>query len=63
MVKPKVWNVTKLNYSIKINDKDIYLNKDVLYAVYYTVGAYALCKSMGVSDEELDKYFDNIESY
>ena len=38
---------------IKINGNDIYLNKDVLYAVYYTVAAYAVCKSIGVTDEEI----------
>ena len=52
------YDVTDVNFkkhSIKINDKDIYLNKDVLYAVYYTVAAYALCKSIEVTDSELDK--------
>lgn len=41
------------NHSIKINGNDIYLNKDVLYAVYYTVASYALCNSIGVSDDAL----------
>ena len=52
------YEVTKVdfkNHSIKINGKDIYLDKDVLYAVYYTVAAYALCKSIGLRDEDLDK--------
>ena len=31
------------------------MNKDVLYAVYYTVAAYAVCKSIGTTDDELDK--------
>ena len=39
--------------SMKVNGLDLYLNKDVLYAVYYTVAAFALCKSIGVSDEAI----------
>ena len=46
-------------HSIKINGNDIYLNKDVLYAVYYTVAAYAICRSMGVSDEDILKAINN----
>lgn len=40
---------------IKINDEEIYLNKDVLYAVYYTVAAYALCKNIGLTNKQLVK--------
>lgn len=52
------YDVKKVDFqkhSIKINNQDIYLNKDVLYAVYYTVAAYALCKEIGLSDNELKK--------
>lgn len=52
------YEVKDINYDkhqIKINDYDVYLNKDVLYAVYYTVAAYALCKDIGLSDENILK--------
>lgn len=49
----EVTNVDFKKHCIKINSNEIYLNKDVLYAVYYTVAAYALCSSIGVSDEGL----------
>ncbi len=39
------------NSSIKINGKDIYISKDVLYAVYYTLAAYAVCSSIGVKED------------
>ncbi len=42
-------------HSFKINGQSIYLNKDVLYAVYYTVAAYAIAKSMGIEDEVIIK--------
>ena len=51
----EVKDVDFLKHRIKINDEDIYLNKDVLYAVYYTVSAYALCNYIGVSKEDLKK--------
>ncbi len=43
------------DHKMKINGEDVYLNKDVLYAAYYTVGAYATCKSIGLSDEGIIK--------
>lgn len=49
----EVTDVDFKKHSIKINGNNIYLNKDVLYAVYYTVAAYALCKLIGLSDEDL----------
>lgn len=48
-------NVNYKKNSMKINNLDIYLNKDVLYAVYYTVAAFALCRSIDVSEEDLLK--------
>lgn len=39
------------NNSIKINGNDIYINKDVLYAVYYTTAAYALCSTLGIDEK------------
>ena len=40
--------------SLKINNRDFKINKNILYAVYNTLGAYALCKTIGISDEILD---------
>ncbi len=40
-------------HNIKINKKNIFLNKGVIYAVYNTVGAYALCKNIGLDDKVL----------
>ncbi len=48
-------NVNFTKHSIKINGNDIYLNKDVLYAAYYTVAAYAITKSIGLKDEDIIK--------
>lgn len=50
------FEVTDVNYDkhmIKINGNNIYLNKDVLYAVYYTVAAYSLCRDIGLHDEKI----------
>lgn len=54
-VEYEVKDINYAKHQIKINDYDVYLNKDVLYAVYYTVAAYALCKDIGLSDENILK--------
>lgn len=36
-----------------VNDTLVHLNKDIFFAVYYTLAAYALCKTLGVSDDKL----------
>lgn len=41
--------------SLKINGKPFKINKNILYASYNTIGAYALCKSIGISDKVLNK--------
>lgn len=38
---------------MKINDIDIFLNQDVLYAAYYTIAAYSVCSSLNISDEKI----------
>lgn len=43
---------------ITINGQKIYLNKNVLFAVYYTVAAYALCSEIGITKEQLNKSFN-----
>ena len=48
---------TNLNLNektIKINNKTFRINKNILYAAYNTLGAYSLCKTIGISDEILD---------
>ncbi len=51
----EVTNVDFSKHSIKINNNDIYLNKDVLYAVYYTAASYAICRSIGLTDKDIEK--------
>ena len=51
-----MYDATDIDYGknvIKINGKDIYLNKGVLYAVYSTICAYSIARSVGLSDEQI----------
>jgi UDP-N-acetylmuramyl tripeptide synthase len=41
--------------SVKVNGKKYHLTKDALYAVYFTAAAISLCKTIGISDEQLDQ--------
>lgn len=53
-----MYEVTNINYSkntMKINGKDAYLNKGVLYSVYATLCAYSIARSVGLSDDEILK--------
>lgn len=38
-----------------INKGIVHLNKNVFFAVYYTLAAYALCKSMGLTNKQIQK--------
>lgn len=38
---------------MKINGNLVHLNKDVFFAAYYTIAAYALCKEIGLTDEQI----------
>lgn len=52
------FNVTDVNYqnhTMKINNKQIHLNKDALYAVYYTVAAFALCATLNIEEKNIIK--------
>lgn len=40
---------------MKINKLPVHLNKDVFFAAYYTLAAYALCHEIGLSDEQILK--------
>ena len=54
---PLDFEATNLNLdkkTLKINGNNLKINKDILYAAYNTIGAYALCKTIGISDEILD---------
>lgn len=50
--------------TMKVNDNFIKLNKNVLFASYYSIAAYSLCKTIGIKDEDIVKCFndDAIES-
>ena len=50
------YEVTNIDYdkhTITIDNKELYLNKDVLYAVYYMVASYAMVKEIGVKDKDI----------
>lgn len=38
---------------ITINNSIYHINKDVFFAVYYTLAAYTLCKTIGISEDNL----------
>lgn len=42
-----------------INNSIYHINKDVFFAVYYTLAAYTLCKTIGISDENLKRYLND----
>lgn len=42
-------NLSKM--MMKINDDKVYINKDVLYAAYYTIAAYSLCNVIGIDKD------------
>ena len=54
-VNYEVSKVDYKNHCIKINENDIYLNKDVLYAVYYTVAAICVASTLGISFSDIVK--------
>ena len=39
--------------SMEIDNNIYHLNKDVFFAAYYTLAAFTLCKTLGLTDEEL----------
>lgn len=44
---------------ITINNSIYHINKDVFFAVYYTLAAYTLCKTIGLNDDNLKKYLND----
>ena len=44
---------------ITINNSIYHINKDVFFAVYYTLAAYTLCKTIGISDKNLKIYLND----
>lgn len=42
-----------------INDSIYHINKDVFFAVYYTLAAFTLCKTLGISDSTIKKYLND----
>ena len=45
---------------ITINNSIYHINKDVFFAVYYTLASYTLCKTIGISEQNLKKYLNDI---
>lgn len=43
-----------------INDSIYHINKDVFFAVYYTLASYTLCKTIGLTDEKIKKYLNDL---
>ena len=41
--------------TLTINDQEYKINKNILYAAYNTLGAYALCKTLGIKEEILQE--------
>ena len=44
---------------MRINDNLVHLNKDVLYAAYYTIAAYSLCNVIGINDKDILNALNN----
>ena len=44
---------------ITINDSIYHINKNMFFAVYYTLASYTLCKTIGLSDELIKKYLND----
>ena len=42
-----------------INNSIYHINKNVFFAIYYTLAAYTLCKTIGLSDEAIKKYLND----
>ena len=42
-----------------INDSIYHINKDVFFAVYYTLAAFTLCKTIGISEDIIKKYLND----
>ena len=42
-----------------INDSIYHINKDVFFAVYYTLAAYTLLKTIGMNDDKIKKYLND----
>jgi len=42
-----------------INDSIYHINKDVFFAVYYTIAAFTLCKSIGINENIIKRYLND----
>lgn len=45
--------VSLAHQSFWIGDTEIHFNKNILYAVYYTLAAYVLCKEIGMKEDQI----------
>ena len=43
-----------------INDSIYHINKDVFFAVYYTLASFTLCKTLGINEDIIKKYLNDI---
>lgn len=41
-----------------INNSLVHLNKDVFFCCYYTLATFALCKTIGLTEEQIQKYLN-----
>ena len=46
-------NVNLDKQTMEVNKEVLHLNKNVFFAAYYTLAAYSLCKTIGLSDEQI----------
>lgn len=56
------YNVTDLDLDkkrMKINDNLVCIDKNVFFAAYYTVAAYAVCSQIGLSNVDIINYLNN----
>ncbi len=51
-------DVDLVNQTMKINEKQIHIDNNVFFAAYYSIAAYATCKYIGLTDEQILNYFN-----
>lgn len=52
-------NIDLKNKTMLINNNHVKIDKDVLYAAYYTLAAYSLCNVIGLSNKDIVKVINN----
>lgn len=54
-VKYKATNVNLEKQTMKINNTEYFINKDIMYAAYYTLAAVSICKELKIKDKIIEK--------